>query len=214
MEKSFEGVVVEQPAGGAGGGESDGFDREVLHGLCHRPAGAGPVSVPPRRQRGETLIAAAPEHRPGTYVLVLEVDEARSIRVGRLGDFPFPAGWYCYVGSAFGPGGVAARCGHHRRVGHRPHWHIDYLRVHCRLREIWYTHDSRPCEHRWAQCLGRIRGAQRPVPGFGASDCGCPSHLWHFRRRPGWRGFRDRMKLPGRPGLKREIIATGDVLRV
>jgi Uri superfamily endonuclease len=149
-------------------------------------------------------------------VLVLELNQARCIRVGRLGTFPFPAGWYCYVGSAFGPGGVAARCGHHRRVSARPRWHIDYLRAQCRLREIWYSHDPQSREHQWAELLGRAREARQPVPGFGASDCRCRSHLWYFNQRPGWSAFarRNRMKLPGRPTLKREIVSYEPVWHV
>jgi Uri superfamily endonuclease len=149
-------------------------------------------------------------------VLILELGEKRRIEVGRLGTFLFVAGWYCYVGSAFGPGGVAARCNHHRRISPRPHWHIDHLRARCRLQEIWYSHDPEPLEHQWAELLGAARGARMPVPGFGASDCACPSHLWYFSLRPGWSAFvrRSRMKLPGRPGLKREVVSTEEAMHV
>ncbi|MEW8259618.1 MAG: DUF123 domain-containing protein, partial [Candidatus Thiodiazotropha taylori] len=65
----------------------------------------------------------------------------QQIQVGRLGLCDFTRGWYLYVGSAFGPGGVAARCAHHRRISPRPRWHIDYLRAVTNLRQIWYSND-------------------------------------------------------------------------
>ena len=136
----------------------------------------------------------------------MELGEERTIEVGRLGVFLFLAGWYCYVGSAFGPGGVAARCGHHRKISPRPRWHIDYLRAHC---------DPEPREHQWAELLGRVRGARLPVSGFGASDCNCPGHLWYFSQHPAWSAFvrRSRMKLLDRTGLKREVVSTDGYCR-
>jgi len=52
---------------------------------------------------------------PGTYALLLKLDKQERITVGRLGTFDFPAGYYLYVGSALGPGGLQARLARHRR---------------------------------------------------------------------------------------------------
>jgi|GEM_PF-3411524 len=41
----------------------------------------------------------------GTYTLVVERTVSDAVAVGALGEVLFPAGWYAYVGSAFGPGG-------------------------------------------------------------------------------------------------------------
>lgn len=114
---------------------------------------------------------------PGTYVLVLELREEESLEIGGLGEHRFRPGRYLYVGSAFGPGGVAGRLRHHVRRTSRPHWHIDYLRARARLSEVWFRHDVAPREHDWAAALGGVPGASEPVEGFGASDCGCSSHL-------------------------------------
>jgi Uri superfamily endonuclease len=145
---------------------------------------------------------------PGTYVLILEAQEPALIQAGRLGELDITSGWYAYVGSAFGPGGVAARCGHHMQISQRPHWHIDYLRVVCELREIWFSYDSARVEHTWSDLVGRGRGATRPFPGFGASDCGCQSHLYHFSRTPSFLGFKRRLYsfLPGLSPLRRIIL--------
>ena len=131
-----------------------------------------------------------PDAVPGTYVLLLELDRPRRIWVGRLGEIDFPAGWYRYVGSAFGPGGVKARCGHHRRLSVRPRWHVDYLRAAAQLREIWFTHDPRHREHEWAGLLAAGRHGAWQTEGFGASDCDCPTHLFFSPERPGFQDFR------------------------
>jgi Uri superfamily endonuclease len=56
------------------------------------------------------------EPRPGTYALLLSSAADGVIRVGRLGDLRLQPGFYVYVGSALGPGGVRARLAHHMRL--------------------------------------------------------------------------------------------------
>jgi hypothetical protein len=43
------------------------------------------------------------------------------------------------LGSALGPGGLHARIAHHQKLSPRPHWHIDCLRVHCRVHCNWFS---------------------------------------------------------------------------
>ena len=126
----------------------------------------------------------APEALPGTYVLLMRLARGQSLRVGRLGSRDFRRGWYLYVGSAFGPGGVSARCNHHRRISQRPRWHVDYLRQAAPLRAIWFCHAPEPLEHRWARVLSSAPEVSMPLSGFGASDCDCPSHLFHLPTAP------------------------------
>lgn len=71
----------------------------------------------------------------------------------------------------------------------RPRWHIDYLRKHTVLEEVWYCHGRVRWEHQWARNVGTARGASVPLAGFGASDCGCESHLYFFASRPQRHGF-------------------------
>lgn len=122
-------------------------------------------------------------------MLVLRNGCRRRIRVGRLGSFSFPRGWYLYVGSAFGPGGVAARCNHHRRVSEHPRWHIDYLRAQMALREIWFCHGPVRREHQWAAILAADPVFDEPVTGFGASDCNCVTHLFYAPVKPAYGEF-------------------------
>ena len=149
-----------------------------------------------------------PDRVAGTYVLILHHDRARSLKVGSLGSIAVDPGWFAYVGSAFGPGGVAARCRHHHLVSDSPHWHIDYLRAVTSLQQIWFSHDQQRREHQWSELLGRSRGAKRPHSGFGASDCDCSSHLFHFCSIPSFEGFRRRAyrELKGQAAIRVEGI--------
>jgi Uri superfamily endonuclease len=110
-------------------------------------------------------------------VLVLRCQKPASITVGALDLMRLRRGWYLYVGSAFGPGGLRARLGRHLRTAKRRHWHIDTLLDHCPIRQIWYRCAGRELEHRWAQLLLSHDGVIVPLAGFGASDCLCRSHL-------------------------------------
>jgi Uri superfamily endonuclease len=116
----------------------------------------------------------------GTYVLILRASSKQRIRIGKLGRFDFDSGYYAYVGSAFGPGGVAARIGHHLGSAAKPRWHIDYLRGAMRIEEIWVSTDSVKREHEWARSLCRSEGVAVPIAGFGSSDCNCAAHLFKF----------------------------------
>ena len=133
---------------------------------------------------------------PGTYVLLLELDKQERITVGKLGTFNFPAGYYLYVGSALGPGGLRARLTRHRRdsesssqsnsgqMGKKLHWHIDYLLQRAQLVEVWSVASEERLECKWGEAVRRLSGAQVPVRGFGSSDCRCPAHLIYFSARP------------------------------
>jgi Uri superfamily endonuclease len=125
----------------------------------------------------------------GTYLLMMRLDsDLDALQVGRLGVFGFAAGYYLYVGSAFGPGGLPARLAYHaRRVKLRPHWHIDYLRPHARLLEAWSVSGAPPLERAWVQALEHLPGVAVPVPGFGARDTARRAHLFYAPRRPGTR---------------------------
>ena len=61
----------------------------------------------------------------GFYQLVVRLGRRRTIVVGRLGRFEFPAGYYVYTGSA--KRGLESRIARHLRRRKRMRWHIDYL---------------------------------------------------------------------------------------
>ena len=112
----------------------------------------------------------------GTYIIVLYVVKSQRIQIGKLGRFQFKKGYYAYVGSAFGPGGLNSRIKHHIEPKKRYHWHIDYLNP--AVKEVWVSDPGERLEHEWAGSLGKIASDQ--IPGFGCSDCSCESHLFYF----------------------------------
>ena len=130
---------------------------------------------------------------PGTYALILSSAREDVIRVGRLGELRLQNGFYVYIGSALGPGGVRGRLAHHIRPTERPHWHIDYLRFHTTLEEIWFSYEMDSKEHAWASCFAGTPGASMAMGGFGSSDCDCESHLFYFKKHPAWKEFDRRL---------------------
>jgi len=111
---------------------------------------------------------------PGTYVLLIELSRPVAVEVGALGARDFEAGWYAYVGSAFGPGGFSRVARHRRSAAGEvsEHWHVDYLlaRPESRLDAVVAAPVA-------AECAVAETLPDGPVAGFGASDCGCRSHL-------------------------------------
>lgn len=131
----------------------------------------------------------------GTYALILRSRGEVRICAGKLGELELQSGFYIYIGSAFGPGGLRARIGHHGRIARRPHWHIDYLRAGADLLEVWYSRDNQRREHLWAKTLGAFPGMAAPWPGFGASDCRCLTHLFFSKSPPSFDDFSSRLLL-------------------
>jgi Uri superfamily endonuclease len=145
-----------------------------------------PAAAPTATSR--TIVTA----EGGAYALVLLCSQEGPVQIGKLGILQLRRGFYIYVGSALGPGGVRARVAHHQKLSPRPHWHIDYLRSLTSLDRVWYSHDRVCREHQWARVISELRGASDPMAGFGSSDCGCKTHLFFFTRRPSFKEFRRR----------------------
>jgi Uri superfamily endonuclease len=125
----------------------------------------------------------------GAYALILFCPGKKRVQIGKLGPLELRRGFYVYVGSALGPGGLRARIAHHQKVSQRPHWHIDYLRPHTRLDRVWSSHGRTRREHQWARLIHALRGASVPLARFGASDCKCKAHLLFFTTRPSFKEF-------------------------
>ena len=109
----------------------------------------------------------------GSYVLLLRLTHGRSIKIGCLRDTYFPAGHYAYVGSAMG--GLKPRIKRHLVKDKQVRWHIDYLRKEAAVSGVIVCESEERTECAIARGLAlRLR----EIPGFGASDCRCPSHLF------------------------------------
>ena len=138
------------------------------------------IILPDFRQKVKSNLSGGLDK--GTYALLLHLEQEREIAIGQLGTFRFPAGYYVYLGSAMGGGGLRARLARHLRREKKRHWHIDYFLEHARCSEIWVRPGHAECF--WAREVGELPGAHVPAPGFGSSDCRCPAHLFYFPSSP------------------------------
>lgn len=152
-----------------------------------------------------------PEEK-GTYVLIAQVSQLKRLDIGRLGEFDIVPGFYAYVGSAFGSGGLRARLGHHLKSTAEPHWHIDYLLRSATPTEVWFTTFNQKLEHHWADLMEGAPGFRVPIPRFGSSDYhrSRASHLFYSKRQPSFRWFQDQMneRFDG-VEVERFIVAAG-----
>lgn len=123
----------------------------------------------------------------GTYALVVSLNKAACLQIGRLGVHDFPAGYYVYAGSALG--GLSGRLNRHLKPQKRLHWHIDYLLQHASVKAIWYATGPDRIECTWNALIAALPGAQLSVHGFGSSDCRCSSHLTYFVTTPSFSEF-------------------------
>jgi Uri superfamily endonuclease len=110
----------------------------------------------------------------GAYLLVMDLQDNRSIAVGRLGMIAFQKGYYIYVGS--GLNGLEQRIQRHLREQKKIHWHIDYFLPFTRVMDVFYKESAQREECRIALELKRTFSC---VTGFGCSDCSCISHLFY-----------------------------------
>ena len=133
------------------------------------------------RKGGAWLFLKPPFHLPaqkGTYCLVFSLSGSKELKVkvksGKT--FLLSSGTYIYVGSAFGGGGLGKRVARHLSGCKNKHWHIDFLTVLPAFKalQVWLALGVKiECET--AKVLHRTCV---PVPGFGSTDCSCPSHLF------------------------------------
>lgn len=126
---------------------------------------------------------SAVKSAPGTYAVLLRSRLTAEIPIGRRGRLCVRPGYYIYVGSAFGPGGVRTRVDRHFRKEKKNHWHIDFLGEVTDPVGAWYRHGSDQFEHKWAQALERLK-AVSCIAGFGCSDCKCKGHLFVASKQP------------------------------
>jgi Uri superfamily endonuclease len=123
---------------------------------------------------GITVEDAGRDAERGTYTLIMLLREPRRLKIGALGELYFSEGYYAYTGSALGGGGFA-RVRRHKAVASGKNrtrqWRIDYLLPYVEVVEV--ATSPRP-ECTVASYIDRLMAG---VPGFGCSDCRCPTHL-------------------------------------
>lgn len=135
-----------------------------------------------RVREGKGIPPFAEQKAPAIYHLLLRLSAPRTLHVGCLGLRQFPPGYYIYTGSA--RRGLGSRLQRHLRRDKIEHWHIDRLTRLARIEEIWVDLSGKRTECKSHQEILILPGASRSIPQFGSSDCRCPSHLTHFKKRP------------------------------
>ena len=110
----------------------------------------------------------------GSYLLLLELENDKTIPIGKLGEITFNKGFYIYVGSALN--GLEQRIKRHLRENKKIHWHIDYLLQYAKIINVFYKENNIREECHIAKKLDK---KLLPTPSFGCSDCICKSHLFY-----------------------------------
>ena len=106
------------------------------------------------------------EKTKGTYVLLIKLKKSKIINVGKLGKFKFPKGFYVYVGSAFGSGGLKSRVERHLKKEKKKRWHIDYFLELAKIIDVFTTNER--CEKKLASEL--LKFGECVAKRFGSTD--------------------------------------------
>ena len=141
------------------------------------------LSIVPERTKVLPVLWGALEREAedrGSYVILYHLPRKKLIEIGGLGKVTFKQGYYMYVGSAMKS--LSKRVERHRRVTKKLHWHIDYFSGLAQFQAALPVRSEDDLECELALAIGSI--SEWTVPGFGCSDCACPSHLFGFSTDP------------------------------
>ena len=151
------------------------------------------------------LVTKMLKDKKGIYQLLVYLSKTRKIKIGKKGTFTFLRGYYVYTGSA--KKGLWQRIQRHLRKRKKLFWHIDYLLEHAQIIDIFAYPDKKRGECRENQRLLKNPESRIIVPGFGSSDCSCPSHLIFFSQKPKFKKGGLRLtKTKGRLGYEKHAI--------
>jgi sugar fermentation stimulation protein A len=116
----------------------------------------------------------------GAYMVIFELKEPSTIKIGSLGEVSFRPAYYVYVGSA--KKNLSARINRHSRKRKKEHWHIDCLSSTSKATRLLPIRTQEDIECLLSKDLMEI--CDFAIPNFGASDCDCGSHLFGFLKDP------------------------------
>ncbi len=122
--------------------------------------------------------AKEPIQKGGIYKLVINLSKEKEIKIGKLGTFVFPEGFYVYTGSA--QNGLEKRINRHLSSNKKFHWHIDYLLTYAKVIKV-LKYVGRMDECKLNSVTEQSSGATQIVKKFGSSDCNCVTHLYYFK---------------------------------
>jgi Uri superfamily endonuclease len=113
----------------------------------------------------------------GTYLLIIDLKNNSSIKIGKRGIIEFKKGFYVYVGSALNS--LQARVSRHFSQEKKLHWHIDYFLTdeNSNIVEVLFYSGIERIE---CDLALKISEKGKGIEGFGSSDCNCAAHLFYF----------------------------------
>ncbi|MEM5836385.1 MAG: GIY-YIG nuclease family protein [Candidatus Aenigmatarchaeota archaeon] len=120
----------------------------------------------------------------GVYSLFIELGKDQEIKIGKLGKFNFPKGFYIYTGSALN--NLEARLERHLKKQKKKFWHIDYLLANknAKIISVLKIETSSKLECKLNQKILKDLKASVLAKKFGSSDCNCESHLLYLKTNP------------------------------
>jgi len=110
----------------------------------------------------------------GSYVLIIELKENKTLQIGKLGKTYFKKGFYIYVGSALNS--LEKRIQRHLIKNKKMHWHIDYLLHYAKIINVFYKESNKREE---CYVVKKLDKKFLSITDFGCSDCKCNSHLFY-----------------------------------
>jgi len=115
-------------------------------------------------------------------LLYLKITKPTIIKI-RNKEILLKKGFYIYVGSAFGKGGLSSRIHRHLRKEKKVHWHIDQITTKdiCQFYGVAvFPNEKSECEI--SNLMSRFENLQ-PIKYFGSSDCrnNCISHFFYVK---------------------------------
>jgi Uri superfamily endonuclease len=113
----------------------------------------------------------------GVYSLLIELKKNQKIKIGNLGKFEFPKGFYIYTGSAMNS--LEKRIDRHLRKNKKKFWHIDYLlsNKNAQVISILKIKTKERIECKLNKEIFKNLKGKILIKKFGSSDCNCKSHL-------------------------------------
>ena len=120
--------------------------------------------------------------KAGIYNLIIKLSKDKEIKIGCLGTFVFPKGFYVYTGSA--QNGLEKRIDRHLSSNKKFHWHIDYLLSYAKIVKVLRYVGVKKDECKLNRLIAQSSGATPLVDKFGSSDCNCVTHLYYFKSFP------------------------------
>ena len=111
----------------------------------------------------------------GAYLLLMNMSDPVTLPP-HFAHQTLAPGRYGYAGSAYGPGGIRARCRRHLERPSTLRWHIDWLTRSADQIQVVAIPGGTECH--LIERLAEAAEARFPIPGFGSTDCRlCRAHL-------------------------------------